>query len=223
MTTVLFTKDHVYCDTQVTRCNDVASLDCIKFFPLSDGSIAYGAGSLSEIVASVAMYEGVDRILPIEQYIGGGGTTLVIVKPDGFIERFKPKRESRRTSDGAGGSKQRQPMLFWKGSDPFVCIGSGRPHVDAHYTYVNHNPKQAMMNAAKRDTGTGDRMFQLPRRWKEGESVDIEFYDGFTRAGKYRKPITINLKFPKDANWIYDVLTGQRDLYPINLKEIIGA
>ncbi|AQT28017.1 hypothetical protein pVa21_076 [Vibrio phage pVa-21] len=222
MTTVLFTKDKVFCDTQVTRCNDVASLDCIKFFPLSDGSIAYGAGSLSEIVASVAMYEGIDEKLPIEQYITGSGTTLIIVKPSGFIDRFKPKRKPRRDTE-AGSSKPRTPILFWKGTEPYVAIGSGRPHIEAHYTYVDHNPKRAMINAAKRDTGTGDRIFELPRHWEKGESVEIKFYDGFTRRDKYRKPITITLEFPKDPSWIYDALVGKRDLYPINLKEIIGA
>lgn len=222
MTTVLFTKDKVFCDTQVTRCNEVASLDCIKFFPLSNGSIAFGAGTLSEIVASVAMYEGIHAKLPVEQYVTGSGTTLMIVSPDGFIERFKPNKKLPRDKEAGSSKRSPMPTLFWKGVGDHVAIGSGRPHIDNHYTYVDNNPKRAMINAAKRDTGTGDRIFELPRRWDKDKPLEIKFYDGFTRRDKYRPPVTTVLEFPEDPNWIYDVLVGKRDLYPINLKQILG-
>lgn len=211
MTTILITKDHIYCDTRCTQSNQIATDDTIKFFPLSDGAIALGAGSIPNIIASVAIYEGHGKKRKIDDLVRGSRSKIIIVHPDGFIETFKPSSRGTPGADQARGG-QTAPCLFWTGVVPIETFGSGSEHVCAHMEYVNNEPLSAMKNAAKHDSATSNRVFVIPRRWENG-LLNVKFHDGLTANGKHRKAVEASVDFPESPDWIYDVLTGRRDLH----------
>lgn len=221
MTTILITKDHIYCDTRCTQGNNIVTDDAIKFFPLSNGAFALGAGSIPNIVASLALFEGHGKKHRLEDLVSGSRSKIIVVHPDGFIETFKPSARKVGGSEHAR-ANQPPPSLYWSGIVPFETFGSGSDHVKAHMDYVDKEPLNAMKTAARRDSATSNRVFVIPRRWEDGE-LSVKFHDGLTANGRHRKATVVPVKFPEDNNWIYEVFTGQRDLHTEDfIKATVG-
>lgn len=217
MTTILVTKDNIYCDTRCTSSSEITSDDFIKFFPLSNGAIAIGAGSVQDIIGALAIFEGHGEKNRIEDIVRVNRTKIIIVHPDGFIEMF------RTTNRPPGSSARPQPSnntptLFWTGTEPFETFGSGSIHVKAHMEYVDKEPLNAMKNAARKDSATSNRVFVIPRRWVDGE-LKVKFHDGLTANGKHRKAVEAAVDFPENTDWVYEALTGQRDLHSPELVQ----
>tara|TARA_Y100001960_G_scaffold147727_2_gene156266 strand:+ start:1118 stop:1795 length:678 start_codon:yes stop_codon:yes gene_type:complete len=217
MTTILITKDHIYCDTRCSQSSTIVADDVIKFFPLSTGAIAIGAGSVPNIVASLAIFEGHGRKHKLEDLVRGPRSKIIIVHPDGFIDTFKPNARGSGAAEHSRLSNT-APTLFWSGIVPFETFGSGSDHVKAHMEYVDEEPLNAMKNAARKDSATSNRVFVIPRRWNDGE-LKVKFHDGLTANGKHRKAVEATVDFPENADWVYEVLTGQRDLHTPELVQ----
>ena len=219
MTTILFTNDHIYCDTQVSDSGSVLSVDAIKFHPMSNGNLAFGSGCVCSIAAMIATREKVKGRDFTKYIMKAIDSTLVVAQPDGYLEVFHSRdmRCDRRHGPDAGNG---EGGLFWYGLKSFKAIGSGRQHIDNYMKYVGSDPIQAMRNAALSDTATSDRFFKIPRRWEQNKPLKVEFYNGFKSNGEPRTPITIEVEFPTSNNWIYDVFTGKRSLTKIDLKQL---
>lgn len=221
MTTILLTRDNIYCDTQVTSGNTVHNLTAIKFMPLSSGKLAIGAGTVSGVMATVAKYEGVSNEL-IDTYLPPAGrSSLVVISPDGFAERYKAPRIRGGGASGDAGSRGVSNSMFWDGTADFAGMGSGSPHLQNYFEFIGDDPKEAMMYAASKDVATCEYFFELPRRWDKDKPLIAKFYHGKRNSKTFKKPHEIVVPFPDKPEWIIDALCGKRPVYEIDISQFV--
>lgn len=210
MTTILLTRDHLYCDTMVSDETDVLGESHIKFYPLSDGNIGVGVGGCSVITALLADYEKLDNI-NFDEYIDLERGKLFILSPDGMFLRHYPK-------DIAADGEEVPKYLPWIGDDKFITYGTGGVHAKSYLKLREMDTHAAMMYAAKVDKSSSDKFFEIPRRWDATKgTITVKYHHTLTNTGHSVNPKRIDIKFPENNKWLMDALTGKGSLFCVDL------